>query len=119
MQATVIYDGDCGICEASARWIRQRFPEVSVLSHYEYGLSSIGAVWLITDAGRKEGSVAVASLLRMSPTRLWRYVGVFMQLPLIRNIARMAYWCVAKNRARISRWVGLKACGLPSATNNK
>lgn len=119
MQATVIYDGDCGICEASARWIRPRFPEVSVVSHYEYGLTSIGAVWLITDAGRKEGSVAVASLLRMSVTRGWRYVGVFMQLPLIRNIARVVYWCIAKNRARISRWCGLKACGLPPTSDNK
>jgi predicted DCC family thiol-disulfide oxidoreductase YuxK len=119
VKATVIYDGDCGICEASARWIRQRFPDVSVVSHYEYGLSSIGAVWFINDVGRKEGSVAVASLLRMSASRWWRFVGAFMQLPLIRNIARMAYWCVAKNRARISRWVGLKACGLPSVTDNK
>ena len=119
MQETVIYDGDCGICDASARWIRRRFADVRVVSHYEYGLSTIDAVWLVTDAGRKEGSVAIAALLQMSSTRRWRFVGRFMRLPLIRSIARLVYWCIAKNRARISRWCGLKSCAIPSATETK
>jgi predicted DCC family thiol-disulfide oxidoreductase YuxK len=52
MQPVVVYDGDCGICEASARWIIARVPSVDVVSHHQYGLTHLGSVWFVTDNGR-------------------------------------------------------------------
>ncbi|MEY3805447.1 MAG: hypothetical protein RIR69_259, partial [Actinomycetota bacterium] len=38
LQGIVVYDGDCGICGASARWIQRNIAGVDVVSHYEYGV---------------------------------------------------------------------------------
>jgi predicted DCC family thiol-disulfide oxidoreductase YuxK len=111
--AVVVYDGDCGICEASSRWIIKHVPTVSVVSHYAYGLSSIGAVWFVTDDGRLEGAAAVSAILKRAESRTFRFVGMFISLPVIRFFAQLIYLAVAHNRSRISRLIGVKACGLP------
>lgn len=111
--AVVVYDGDCGICEASSRWITKHVPKVEVVSHYAYGLSSIGAVWFVTDDGRLEGAAAVSAILKRAESRLFRLLGVFIALPVMGVLAQLVYLAVAHNRSRISRLIGVKACGLP------
>jgi predicted DCC family thiol-disulfide oxidoreductase YuxK len=111
----VVYDGDCGICEASAGFIRRHISQVDVMSHREYGVSSLDSVWFVTFNGRYEGPVAVSRILRFSEKRVLRLCGTFIALPIIRIVARVVYFVVAKNRRRISRVFGLKACSVPQA----
>jgi len=113
MQPVVVYDGDCGICEASAGWITGHIPNVDVVSHHQYGLTHIGAVWFVTDAGRLEGAVAVSAILQLADSWMYRTLGVIIGLPGVRFIAGLVYSLVARNRKHISRLLGMNACGLP------
>ena len=109
----VVYDGDCGICEWSASWIRRNVPDVNVVSHIEYGLSHLSSVWFVSRQGRREGALAVAAILQLSHRRLVRLVGTVIQLPLIRTVAAVVYALIARNRRRLSRLFRLRACAVP------
>jgi predicted DCC family thiol-disulfide oxidoreductase YuxK len=109
----VVYDGDCGICEWSANWIRRNVPGVGVKSHFEYGVSYLPSVWFVTWAGRLEGADAVSEILKRSNHPNARRLGRFIGVPVVRVVARGAYFVIAKNRRRISRLFGLKACAVP------
>ena len=113
MQPVVVYDGDCGICEASAGWIISHVPSVDVVSHHQYGLTHIGSVWFVTDNGRLEGAIAVSAILKSATSSVYRAVGVVIGLPGVRSIAQVVYSLVARNRRHISRLLGMNACGLP------
>lgn len=110
---TVVYDGDCGICEASAAWISRHVPDVKVSSHREYGVTHLQSVWFVTSSERYEGAPAVAHILRRSDMSITRVCGRIIDAPVIRIVASVVYSIIARHRARISRLVGLKACGLP------
>jgi predicted DCC family thiol-disulfide oxidoreductase YuxK len=113
--AVVVYDGDCGICEASSRWILRHVDSVSVLSHREYGLEHIGSVWLVSDQGRIEGARAVATILKMARGKLLNAVGIVIDLPVIRTLAAGVYYLIARNRRHLSRLFRMKACAIPGA----
>jgi predicted DCC family thiol-disulfide oxidoreductase YuxK len=113
--AVVVYDGDCGICEASSRWILRHVDSVSVLSHREYGLEHIGSVWLVSDQGRLEGARAVATILKMARGKLLNAVGIVIDLPVIRTLAAGVYYLIARNRRHLSRLFRMKACAIPGA----
>lgn len=112
-QSIVVYDGDCGICEASAQWIIKHVSVVQVKSHYEYGVEHLNSVWLITNSGRREGAKAVSEILRLSDIPVMRGLGIVINLPVVRTLAAVVYWVIARNRRHLSRLFGLKACGLP------
>jgi hypothetical protein len=44
-----------------------------------------------------------------------RIAGAFLALPVIRVVARVVYFVVAKNRRTISKMLRLKACAVPQA----
>jgi len=113
MKPVVVYDGDCGICEASGRWIIAHIPAVDVVSHHQYGLAYIGSVWFVTDNGRLEGAAAVSAILKSADSLLYRSIGIFIGLPGVLFIAGLVYSLVARNRRHISRLLGMSACGLP------
>ena len=113
MKPGVVYDGDCGICEASARWIIAHIPSIDVVSHHQYGLAHIGSVWFVSDAGRLEGAMAVSAILKSANSGTYRAIGVVIGLPVVRSIAAVVYSLVARNRRHISRLLGMNACGLP------
>ena len=113
MKPVVVYDGDCGICEASARWILAHVTAVDVVSHHQYGLDHIGSVWFVTDNGRSEGAAAVSAILKSADARAYRAIGVVIGLPGVLLIAGLVYSLVARNRRHISRLLGMNACGLP------
>lgn len=113
MEDVVVYDGDCGICEWSATWIRRNVPNVQVVTHSAYGVTYLPAVWFISIDGRREGARAVAEILQRSQVRVARIVGTVIALPVIRIVAAGAYEVIAKNRSRLSRLFRLKACALP------
>lgn len=113
MQPVVVYDGDCGICEASAGWILTHIPSVDVVSHHQYGLTHIGAVWFVTDDGRLEGAPAVSAILQLADSRVFRAIGFVIGLPGMNFVAGIVYALIARNRRHISRLLGMNACGLP------
>lgn len=114
----VVYDGDCGICEASARWITSHVPGLRVISHHAHGLEHIDAVLLVSSGGNFEGAVAVAAILGRARSRFLRIIGVLMGLPVIRTLAGVVYGLVARNRRRLSRMLGLRACAIDVAGKN-
>lgn len=110
----VVYDGDCGICEASAQWVTTHVPTVEVVSHQHHGLASIDSVWFVTADIRLEGAPAVSAILRAADSRLIRALGITIGLPGVLFIAKLIYSLVARNRRHISQILGMNACGLPS-----
>lgn len=110
----VVYDGDCGICQASARWIGRHVPDVEVVSHHDYGVDELGSVWFIDADQMHEGAEAVSELLRHAPGGGLRMAGRAMALPVVRTCARGVYRAVAKNRRLISRALRMNACAVPA-----
>ncbi len=109
----VVYDGDCGICEWSASWIRRNVPGVDVVSHREYGVSYLSSVWFITWSGRYEGAAAVSEILKRSRVKGYQHIGTALGLPIVRIIAAGVYFVIAKNRRTISKIFRLRACSVP------
>jgi len=112
--ATLIYDGECAMCRASALWImrraldagtleilpcrsaprRARFPQVT-------DEQCMTAMQLVLPDGRVlAGADAMPELLRRVPR--WRWVAVLFALPGMRPLARVVYAWIARNRMRVS-----------------
>lgn len=111
---TLVFDGDCGICTASATWIRRHAGGVDVVTHHEHGVESLDKVWFIDETGRREGADAVSAVLKRCDGAPWRAMGALIGAPGIRIVARGIYWVVARNRTRLSRVLGMKACSIPA-----
>jgi predicted DCC family thiol-disulfide oxidoreductase YuxK len=116
--ATLVYDGDCAMCRASALWImrramdggaleilpcrsaprRARFPQIT-------DAECMTAMQLVLPDGRVlAGADAVPELLRRVPR--WRWVPGLFALPGVRPAARVVYAWIARNRMRVSCAVG-------------
>ncbi|HKB26270.1 MAG TPA: DUF393 domain-containing protein [Methylomirabilota bacterium] len=112
--ATLIYDGECAMCRASALWVmrlalsrgaleilpcrseprRARFPQVSDAACME-------AMQLALPDGRVlAGADAVPALLRRIRGLGW--LATLFALPGARPVARRFYAWVARNRMRLS-----------------
>ncbi len=110
---TLVYDGDCGFCEASAGWLAKRAPQLEVKSHYQAGLGPLESV-MFTDGDQVLGGApAISRALRDCDSVVLRLCGRFIALPGICALSSVVYSLVAQNRARISRMLGLNACGIP------
>ena len=110
IRATVVYDGDCGFCTASARWLERRIdPSVRVEMSQALDLGSLGltddeaaaAAWFVdSDGSRYRGHAAVGrSLQHMSLP--YRVVGWIIQRPPVSWIAAPVYRLVATYRHRL------------------
>ena len=112
--ATLVYDGDCGFCERSARFALNRASNLRIADHRSQGLDHIDAVMLVDDDGHVwSAAPAVSQALRRFRARRYRALGVVISLPPICVIAGLVYSLVARNRGRISRLTGAPACGVP------
>jgi predicted DCC family thiol-disulfide oxidoreductase YuxK len=117
--ATLVYDGDCGICQASVdllawagstavavpswRWVGEH-PE-----HAELCTTTL----LLVDP---DGSVAVeesavAGALRTTRAPL-HWLAPMLTLPGVRLLSRTVYRAVSRNRARLSEAIGRDACSI-------
>ena len=106
---TVLYDGDCGFCTTSARWLR-RHGTCAVLPWQASDLAEIGLteeqvsaeVYWLDGQGRPTargaGAVAQAAKTCRHPVRL---IGQLMYLRPLRPLADWAYRTVAANRYRL------------------
>lgn len=118
--ATLIYDGDCGICTAAVDWIHRtltRHPTCVAsqsLTPADFGLTDRDVreqVWLVTANRRFGGHEAVSAVFRMQPEQRWRFLGHLMVTPPFSWAARAGYAWVAANRHRFS--IGDVSCEVP------
>ena len=109
----LVYDGECGFCVRSARWIAARLPaEARVETWQSLALGEVGlsrpdveaAVWWVDDRGprprRCRGAEAVGWSL-VAAGGAWRGVGYMIVYPPLLWLARPVYALVASNRHRL------------------
>lgn len=105
----LIFDGDCGFCTASARWVGARLEGEHPVVPYQhidpgdYGLSQhdveTAAYW-VEDGTAHRGHRAIAASLRAIGGP-WGIAGRVMDVPPLRWLAAGAYHLVAANRHRL------------------
>jgi predicted DCC family thiol-disulfide oxidoreductase YuxK len=117
----VVYDADCGVCQASVAWIRKRdrrrvFQFVgNDVAELPSGISreETEHTLIVLDGARKRVRAdGVARILRELPG--WSPTSALLRAPGIRTVANWAYDRFAQNRHRISAALGLRSCTLPS-----
>lgn len=121
MKQTVLYDGACGICDASVRYIWQHDPEglfqfaplqselaTDLLAQHGLAQPRMDTIYLLRAEGvfcRSEAALRILGQLH-SP---WRWLVVLLALP--RVLRDPFYRLIAKNRHRLLPKAA--ACELP------
>jgi predicted DCC family thiol-disulfide oxidoreductase YuxK len=115
----LLYDGDCGFCTTSARFIERHIPTSAELRAYQLAdLAALGTtaerasrelLW-VEDGRIRGGAQAVAALLA-DAGGLWRPLGLLLRVPPFRWLAAGVYHLVTVNRFRLPG--GTPACALP------
>ncbi|GDY12562.1 hypothetical protein LBMAG53_14400 [Planctomycetota bacterium] len=120
-RSTVVFDGDCGICQASVGWIRRldwrgRFafrPNQDPSVYQEFPqLSPVACADSVHLADRRghalSGADACRGILRCLP--LTAPLAVLLAIPPIPWLLRRAYPFIARRRRALSIRLGLSAC---------
>ncbi|WP_420620745.1 thiol-disulfide oxidoreductase DCC family protein [Candidatus Poriferisocius sp.] len=113
---TLIYDGDCGFCTATARWTERRLSDdYRVVPSQQADLEVLGltqedvarsAWWIDTDGTRWDDHRSIAKALG-AMNAPWPALGRMLTFGPISPLSRWAYRLVANNRFRI-RWPGTR-----------
>ncbi|GAA2578312.1 DUF393 domain-containing protein [Actinomadura fulvescens] len=116
----LVYDGDCGFCTASVRFLERRVPTSAEVVAFQFAdLGSLGidaeqasyeVVWVARDGRTYGGAQGIARLL-VDAGKLWRPLGMVAMVPPFRWLAHGLYRLVANNRYRLPG--GTPACALP------
>ncbi len=109
----LVYDGECGFCIRSARWIEAHLPADARVEPWQslqldrLGLSEPdvrAAVWWIDDRGsgtrRSRGAEAIGRSL-VAAGGIWAAAGLLIIHPPLCWLARPAYALIAANRHRL------------------
>jgi len=116
----VVYDADCGVCQASVGWVAKRdrrgvFEFVgNDVEPLPPGVSreETEHTMVVLDGARKSvRGDGVARILRELPG--WSPLGALLRVPGIRQVANWGYDRFARNRHRVSAALGMRACALP------
>ena len=117
----LLYDGDCGFCTTSVRFVERRVPTNAKIAPYQFAdLAALGTtesrasgelLW-VADGRVHGGAQAVARLL-IDARGLWRPLGLLLRIPPFRWLAAGVYHLVTVNRHRLPG--GTPACALPAA----
>jgi predicted DCC family thiol-disulfide oxidoreductase YuxK len=114
----LIFDGDCGFCTSSARWIERRLPDDVEVVAWQF-VDDLGALglteeqanakvwWVTPDGGRTGGHIAIADSLRAAGG-FWGVVGRLMLLPPFVWLGGPIYALVSRYRHRMPG--GTPAC---------
>ncbi len=118
----LIFDGDCGFCTTTARWIEARVPsDISVVPWQSLDLSVYGltendvttAAYFVDDSNvNHRGHKAVEMVLKEAGMP-WRIAGIALGLPPFSLLAPVGYKLVAKYRYKLPG--STDACRLPTA----
>ncbi len=120
----IIFDGNCGLCQAARRWAqrRDRQHRLAFVPYQAADLESLvpgltaaqaaQALYAVAPDGRRlRGARAVFETLRYLPG-WWGVVGTLGAWTPVSLLAEPCYRLVARHRARLSRWLGLTQCQL-------
>ena len=118
---TLIFDGDCGLCQACVTWAsRHTGDAVRYLPYQTADLATWGlkehdcasaVQWVGSDAASATGAAAVSQVLLA--TGRYAPAGRALQVPGIRTVAALVYRFVARHRRRVP--LGGQSCRLPAA----
>jgi len=121
---TVVFDGDCGVCQALAQALadRDRHRRLTFAAYQRADLATLSpgltremasrSVYAVApDGTRWHGARAVFEMAKRLPG-LWGWIGRIGALPPLSLLAEPVYRLVARHRMRISRWFGLTQCRL-------
>lgn len=123
--ATLVYDGDCGFCSTSVRWLEANLPAMPTTVPFQWAdLELLGLtideardrVWLVVGDSDSDarpghqygGHLAVSAMLRRQPRASLRMLGWLLVTPGFSTIAGIAYELVARYRYRLPG--GTPAC---------
>ena len=116
---TLIYDGDCGFCTATALWAKRRLSDhYRVVPSQQTDLAALGlseddvvrsAWWIDPDGTRSDEHRCIAKALRAMPAP-WPALGRLLTLGPISPLARGVYRLIARNRHRIRKPGNPNAC---------
>jgi predicted DCC family thiol-disulfide oxidoreductase YuxK len=114
----VVYDADCGVCQASVEWLRKRdrrrrFRFAPNDGELPAGVSpeeTEHTVVVIEGTRKWTRGAATARLLR--ELRGWAILGQALRLPGIAWLADRGYDRFARNRHRFSAALGLASCSV-------
>ena len=120
----MIYDGDCGFCTSSARWIAHRWAgSVEAVPWQQFGVEGLvglglteaevgrSAWWLVPDQAPEGDHLAIIRALQA--TDGWtRRLGAVLAVPPFRWVSGALYPIVAKYRSRLPG--GTPACKAPT-----
>lgn len=103
----LIFDGDCGFCTASARWIEARGAPIAAwqaldLSEYPVTEADVAeAAWWIDESGAgHRGHYAIGHALK-AVGGAWGLTGTALVNPPVSWLARPVYALVARNRHKL------------------
>ena len=118
--ATLIFDGDCGFCTTSVRWLEKHLSEYPTAVPFQWAdLESLGVseaeardrVWFVVGGRRFGGHRAVSALLRRQSHIGWRFLGHLLVAPGFSLIAAGGYALVARYCYTLPG--GTPACKMP------
>ncbi|GAA4101390.1 DUF393 domain-containing protein [Actinomadura miaoliensis] len=118
----LVYDGDCGFCTTSVRFVERRVPTSARIVAFQFAdLDALGTtaqraeyeVLWVDRAGRVTGGAQAIARLLMDAGGVWWPLGAVLRVPPVRWIAHGVYRLVANNRHRMPG--GTAACVLPAA----
>ena len=110
-QITLVFDGDCGVCTRSVRWIK-RFDRKRRITAVPYQMPGVPtsaglaveeyerAAWAVTPEGRRyrgAGAVNLAVAVALGTNLPY----AFYRLPLVKRAQDRAYDWIAANRHRL------------------
>ncbi len=119
--ATLVYDGDCGFCTTSVRFVERRLAtSARIVAWQDADLAALSITqadteravqWVAADGRVSSGSAAVGRLLLDSGGG-WRLLGRLIITPPLSRVAELVYRLVSANRSRLPG--GTPACALPA-----
>ncbi|NEA22476.1 thiol-disulfide oxidoreductase DCC family protein [Actinomadura bangladeshensis] len=116
----LVYDGDCGFCTSSVRFLERHVPVRATVIAFQFAdLDALGTtaeraqheVLWVDRAGRVSGGAEAIGRMLTAAGGIWRVPGVVMRVPPVSWVAHAVYRLVANNRQRMPG--GTAACMLP------
>jgi predicted DCC family thiol-disulfide oxidoreductase YuxK len=117
---TVVYDADCGVCQATVAWLRRRGSFDFVGNDADPLPAGVDRAEtehtvVVLDGPRKlVRAQAVSRLLR--ELRGWSVLGNLMRAPGVRRLADFGYDQFARRRHRVSAALGMTVCDVSAAS---
>lgn len=117
----LVYDGDCGFCTSSVRFLERYVPHRADLAAFQFAdLDALGTtsaraereVLWVDRTGRVSGGAEAVGRLLTDAGGAWRVLGVVLRTVPLSWAAEAVYRAVAMNRHRLPG--GTAACELPA-----